>query len=116
MVLLYFSAVLMVLTAAIHSALGEKRLIQPILRLKSGITTIPLARQVLRFAWHFTSALMLLSALVVVWPGTPTVLIQVTGVTWFMVGFFDFVCTRGKHIGWPFISIAGIFAFLGVSL
>ena len=102
----------MALTAVVHSVFGEKRLIGPILALNGGILLVPLARQVLRFAWHLTSVLMLVSAVLVIWPGTPLGLIQITGAAWLAAGFLDAVYTQGKHIGWPFLSGAGICALL----
>ena len=116
MPLFWLSAAAMVLTAAVHSILGEKRLIGPILSISSDITSRPLARQVLRFAWHFTSVLMVVSALVVAWPGTPTPLVITTGSIWLGVGLFDAVYTRGRHIGWPLLSGAGLLALLGAIL
>lgn len=112
--MLVISAAAMVLTAFAHSFFGEKRLISPILALDVAIMRIPLARQVLRGAWHLTSVLMILNALAVIWPGTPSVLVGATGAVWLAVGLLDAVLTRGKHIGWPLLSAAGLFAVLGV--
>ena len=114
MMFFWLSAATMVLTATVHSILGEKRLIGPILALDSDVTNRPLARKVLRFAWHFTSILMLVSALVVAWPGTPYRLVAITGSIWVVVGLFDAIYTRGRHVGWPFLSGAGFLALLGV--
>lgn len=113
MIWLWLSALTMVATALVHSIFGERRLIGPILALDSAITNKSLARQVLRFAWHFTSLLMIVSALLVAWPETPLRLIAVTGMIWLFVGLFDAVYTRGKHIGWPFLAGAGTLALLG---
>ena len=110
----WLSAATMVLTATVHSILGEKRLIGPILALDSDVTNRPLARKVLRFAWHFTSILMIVSALVVAWPGTPSRLVAIIGSIWVVVGLFDAVYTKGQHVGWPFLSGAGFLALLGV--
>ncbi len=113
MISLWAAAVLMTLTAIVHSMLGEKRLIGPLLKLDSEVTNRPLARKVLRFAWHFTSILMVLSALLVIWPGTPVELVQVTGATWLAVGIFDAIYSQGKHVGWPFLALAGLLALVG---
>ena len=111
--LLELSAAAMTLTALAHSIVGEKRLIGPLLTrdidLLSGYRA-----SLVRFAWHFTSLLMIVTALVVAWPGTPVPLIQITGAVWLLAGLFDAVLTRGKHIGWPLLSVAGIMALLGV--
>ena len=115
MTLLWAAAILMVATAIVHSVLGERRLIGPILALDSDVTTRPLARAVLRFAWHFTSVLIALTALLVAWPETPRMLILVTGAVYLAVGLFDAGMTRGKHVGWPFLAGAGVLALMGAA-
>lgn len=110
---LWVSAILMTATAMIHSILGERRLIGPILALNTGIVAAPLSGQVLRYAWHVTSVLMLTNAALVVWPGAPKQLIGLVGAVWLSAGLLDAVLTRGKHVGWPFLALAGLFAVLG---
>ena len=111
--LLELSAVAMTLTAIAHSIVGEKRLIGPLLArdidLLSGYRA-----SLVRFAWHFTSLLMVVTAFVVAWPGTPVPLIRITGAMWLLAGVLDAVLTRGKHVGWPLLSAAGILALLAV--
>ena len=107
------AAATMVVVALVHAILGERRLIGPMLAVNSGITAVPLARQVLRFAWHMTSALMILCAVVVAWPRTDPALIAIIGAVWLAAGLFDGAYTRGRHIGWPFLTAAGAFALLG---
>ena len=114
MMFLWLSAALMVSTAVVHSLLGEKRLIRPILCLDSKVTNSLLARKILRCAWHLTSVFMISNALLVLWKGTPPGLVVVTGTAWLAVGLFDAVYTRGQHLGWPLLSGAGLFALLGV--
>ncbi len=110
---LWLSAGAMVTTALFHSLAGEWRLIGPLLRTDFDIVRYPLARKIVRFAWHATSVLMLISAALVIWPGTPQPLIRLTGGTWLAVGLFDAAYTRGRHIGWPLLTASGIFALLG---
>ena len=110
---LWASAALMLLTALVHSVLGEKRLITPLLAQDNTVLTQPLSRKVVRFAWHFTALLMIISAAVVMWPETPRELVQLTGGVWLAVGLFDAIYTRGQHVGWPLLSAAGLFALLG---
>ena len=110
---LWASAGMMLLTALVHSVLGEKRLITPLLAKDKTVLTQPLARKVIRFAWHFTSLLMVLNAAAVIWPGTPRELVQLTGGAWLAVGLFDAIYTRGQHVGWPLLSAAGICSLLG---
>lgn len=112
---LWLSAAFMVTTALVHGALGEKRLIQPLLALDQGIMAVDLARKVFRFAWHAMSVLMLVSAASVVWPGTPRASILLIGAAWTAVGLADGLYTRGRHIGWPILTASGVFAILGAA-
>lgn len=116
MMILWLSAALMTLTALTHSFFGERRLIGPLLAIDHPLTTKPLARQVLRFAWHLTSLLMLMTAIMTVWPHTPVILIVINGGLWLFIGLFDGLITRGRHIGWPLLSAAGVTAMLGALL
>lgn len=113
MTYLWLSATLMAATAVTHSVLGEKRLIGPLLARDIDLLSGYRANLV-RFAWHFTSALMLVTAFVVAWPDTPVALIHITGAAWLIAGLLDAALTRGKHVGWPPLSAAGILALLGV--
>jgi hypothetical protein len=115
MIWLWLSAACMATTALVHGALGEKRLIQPLLALDQGIMAVDLARRVFRFAWHAMSLLMLVSAATVVWPGTPRPLILLVGAAWLAVGLADAIYTRGRHIGWPILTASGVFAILGAA-
>lgn len=105
--LLTLSAMLMLITALMHSVVGERRLIGPLLKLNVGVMTVPLARQVLRGAWHLTSILMIVCAITVIWSGTPQVVLAILGIAWLGSGIFDAVYTRGRHIGWPALAAAG---------
>ena len=113
MIWLWLSAAFMVTTAGIHSVLGYRRMIVPLLRGEAGSLADPLTRRIIRFAWHATSVLMLISAAAVAWPGTPNNLLIVIGAGWLAAGFFDAAYTKGRHIAWPALSGAGIFALIG---
>ena len=110
---LWLAAATMVVVALVHSTVGERRLIGPILALDTGVVARPLGRQVLRFAWHMTSVLMILCAVVVTWLGIDPLLVAIIGVAWLAAGIFDAIYTRGLHIGWPFLTAAGTFALIG---
>lgn len=114
MIWLYISAILMSVTAIIHSWAGEKRLIGPILA--NGSKAIPTAqgRRVLRNAWHLTSAFMLTNAAVVAWPDVAAGLKTLVAAFWLMVGLFALIASRGKHVGWPSLTLAGITALVGI--
>jgi hypothetical protein len=112
MTLLYLSAAAMILTALAHSVVGEMRLIGPLLARRIDLLSGYRASLV-RAAWHFTSLLMVVTALVVGWPGTPAPLVKITGVLWLFAGVLDAILTRGKHVGWPLLSAAGVLALVG---
>lgn len=110
---LWASALAMVLTAAVHSVLGERQLIGPLLARETTVLKQPLARKVVRFAWHLTTALMIATAAVVAWPNTPDSLVLAIGVIWLAVGIGDAIYTKAQHVGWPLLSAAGLFAVIG---
>jgi hypothetical protein len=112
MTLLCLSSAAMILTAFAHSIVGEKRLIAPLIS-QNIVMLSGYRSRLVRFAWHFTSLLMILNACVVAWPGTPVPLLMITGSTWLFAGIVDALLTRGKHIGWPLLSAAGFLALLG---
>ena len=112
MSLLDISATAMILTAIAHSAVGERRLIGPLLAREIDLLSGYRASLV-RFAWHFTSLLMVVTALFVAWPGSPVPLIRITGAMWLLAGVLDAILTRGKHIGWPLLSAAGLLSLFG---
>ena len=106
----------MVLTAFLHSWLGEQRLLRPLLMVDADLLGIPRVRRMIRFSWHFTSALKILCAVVVSWPGTPAMPIAIIGAVWLAVGLYSLVSSRGRHVGWVPLTLAGLFALAGAAL
>ncbi len=113
MIWLWLSAAFMVTTAGVHSVLGYRRMIVPLLRGEAGPLADPLTRRIIRFAWHATSVLMLISAAAVAWSGTPKGVLIVIGGAWLASGLFDAAYTNGRHIAWPALAGAGILALIG---
>ena len=114
------AAALCVVTAGIHSLLGEQRLIGPLINSQARIMREPLARRVLRFAWHWTSALWLCVGVVLVSAGTGsfvdrTILLAIA-LAHIVCGLLDVALTRGKHIGWPFILAIGALTLFAVTI
>ncbi len=109
----YLSAVLMTATAVIHSVAGEKRLIGPLIA--KGQSAIPTeqGQKIMRSAWHLTSAFMLSNAFVIAWPDTAPSLKILIGAFWLLIGSFSLIASRGKHVGWPTLTGAGIAALIG---
>ena len=113
MIWLWISALSMLLTAAIHSIGGEKKLVGPVLKIQSGALAHPQTRLVLRGAWHLTSLFMALTALVMVWPETHWGLKASIAGAWLVVGLYSLISTRGKHIGWPTLTLSGLAGLVG---
>ena len=110
-VLFLAAGVVCVLSALVHSLVGEVRLVGPLVRSRSGVMGRPLARQVVRFAWHWTSVLWLLVGAVLVSAGLghpiERWLLACIGGVHLALGLWDAVITRGRHIGWPLITLIG---------
>ncbi len=106
----WLAAATMIAVAATHSFLGERRLIGPLIAGRQGVLARELARRVMRFAWHVTSLFMIACAATVAWPGVPAPVIALVGAVWLAAGIADAAMTRGRHIGWPFLTAAGVFA------
>lgn len=113
MMWLWASAILMVITAVIHSVAGEQRLIRPLLAIDKGVLAVPFARKVFRGAWHLTSLFMLLTAAVMVWPRTDDGLKAFVAAAWLAMGLYSLISSRGKHIGWPSLALAGVTGLIG---
>ena len=106
---------LLILTAAIHSLLGEMRLITPLMRERTGVLASAQYRFLLRLTWHLVSVLWLALAVILlaaVWrPETVVrVALAVTGGLFLVCGLVDAVATRFRHIGWPFLTAFGVLA------
>ena len=109
--LLLMAAALCAITALVHSVLGEQRLIQPILASGIPLMESPLARGITRFAWHWTAVLWFGVAAVLALTAYGDIdapwLILAIGTAHLVAGLADGILTRGKHIGWPLITIIG---------
>lgn len=108
-------ATLLVVTGVVHSLLGERRLLKPLLSRRDGILGSDLARTLLRLAWHLTSIswvvlAVILTSLVVSPIGTARWALIATGIAFTSAGVFDAVATRGRHLGWPLLTLIGIAA------
>ncbi len=101
----------------IHSWLGERQLLGPVLsaeRHNGSLAEGSSARRVLRFAWHLTSlAWLALGAILVALALSPpnflgvSVLLIVTVVLW-LNGLITLLAGGVRHIGWPlFFAAAG---------
>jgi hypothetical protein len=100
-----------VASALIHSLLGEAWLVGPLVRGRSGVMGRQISRQVTRLAWHWTSVLWLMIGGVLVSAGlghaVDTWLLACIGGVHLVLGLFDAVITRGRHLGWPLLILIG---------
>jgi hypothetical protein len=103
------SGILIAATATIHSVLGERRLIGPLLA-GGAFAAAPRAGRAVRFTWHLAALLMVLTALTVAWPGTPDTIVWLIGSTYVGLGLLSLWMTRGRHISGPMFAAAGISA------
>lgn len=112
---LLLMAALLAVTAAVHSVVGERRLIGPVLARRDGILKSPLARFILRFAWHITSVAwvviaLILLALVLDPPAVRWWATIGTGTAFTAIGAFTAISSCGRHIGWPLLVGIGVTA------
>ena len=109
------AGILIVATGAIHSVLGERKLIGPLLA-GGAFAAAPRAGRAVRFTWHLATLLMVLTALTVAWPGTPVTIVRLIGVSYLGLGLLSLWMTRGRHISGPLFSAAGLFALAAPSI
>ena len=106
----------LILTGLVHSIGGEIYLLRPMFRKRGNrVLEHPLARMVLRFAWHLTMLTWgLLAAILVTSTWRPEAIGQVaflgTGGVFVAAGLVDLVWSRGRHIGWPLLTGTGVLA------
>lgn len=114
--LLVAAGAVCVLTGLVHSLFGEQRLIRPQLANRAGVMARPLARQVTRFAWHWATVLWFLVALALILAGlgepTSRLLLWSIAGAHLVAGLGDAILTRGRHIGWPLITLVGVLTLL----
>lgn len=105
------AAILIATTGAIHSVLGERRMIRPLLA-KNAFEAIPRVGRAIRFTWHMATLLMVLTALTVAWPGTPAAIVRLIGLAYLCLGLLSLWMTRGRHISGPMFTAAGLLAIV----
>jgi hypothetical protein len=102
-------------TALVHSLLGERRLIGPLLLERHGPLADDLGRLLLRGVWHFMSVLFLVIA-AALWSSlgandrSATALLAATAIGIGGAGLVDAFASHGRHIGWPMLVLIGAFA------
>ena len=115
-ILLTIAALLLAVTMCVHSILGQRRLVRPLLDQGASVMQRPLARFIVPFAWHLTSFIgLIVAAILLAWAWAPdqarTIGLTATGIVFTASGIIDAIGSRGKHIGWGPLTLIGLFAF-----
>jgi hypothetical protein len=118
---LFLAAGLTFAIGAVHSWLGERRLLGPLLspQTRQGVLAdSAFARQVIRFAWHVTTiAWWGIGAILMVLAFSPAtgggrLSAAIIAVTFLVTGGVILATSRGRHLAWPvFLAIAGLSAW-----
>jgi hypothetical protein len=119
-IILTLAAALLVATMLVHSILGQRRLIQPLLEENGGIMERPLARFIVPFAWHLTSFIgMIVATVLFAWAWMPeharTIGLAGTGIVFTAGGIWDAIGSRGRHVGWPPLTLIGLLALIALA-
>ena len=114
------AATLTLVIGGVHSWLGERRLLGPLLApaQRAGmLARSEFARQVLRFAWHLTTlawwgiAAMLVALGLGELNGGGRLVLGIIALTFALTGATILVTSRGRHLAWPvFFAVAGLSA------
>ncbi len=102
----------------VHSWLGERWLIGPLLapgRRQGLLEKSEFARRALRFAWHLTTVAWWGPAAMLAWlataplDGTGRAVLAITAMMFLITGAVTLAVSRGRHLAWPvFLAIAGL--------
>jgi hypothetical protein len=116
---LTLASLLLAMTMCVHSVMGQRRLVRPLLDDAAGVMTHPLARFIVPFAWHLTSGIgLVVAAILFAWAWTPdearTVGLAATGIVFTASGIIDAVGSKGRHIGWAPLTLIGLSAFVAL--
>ncbi len=112
---LWLSGAVMVITAILHSTGGANSVLGPMLAGGNPHPDMAIAPTLLRYLWHALSAFMVLSAVTIIWPDTPRMLVIVIGVFWVGLGAADIITSKFAHPGWVPMGIAGALAIFGAT-
>jgi hypothetical protein len=114
------ASLLIVLTMAVHSVLGQRRLIRPLLAEARGVMQRPLARFIVPFAWHLTSFIgLIVAATLLAWAWAPdharTIGLAMTGLVFTASGLIDAIGSKGQHVGWPPLMFIGLLSLVALA-
>jgi len=120
-ILLTTAAIMLIMTMGVHSVMGQRRLIRPLLNEGAGVMKHPMARFIVPFAWHLTSGIgLVVAAILLAWAWAPdqakTFGLAATGTVFTAAGVIDCIGSKGKHIGWAPLTLIGLSAFAALML
>lgn len=115
-VLHIIAACLIVFAAFFHSIGGHKMLIVPTLAADDPFIQRPETQAITRFGWHAASGFFLLTALIIIVPEVPAILIWATGGLWLILGLTNLVMLKAKHPGGPMLSLIGLLILIGEAI
>lgn len=108
------AAVILCLLAVAHSLLGERFIISRLLRrndLPKVFGSASFTAQTLRYCWHLTTVMGLGIAFLLIQLGngdTTAALVRTLAVTMFIATALAIIVTRGRHLSWVGLLMAGI--------
>lgn len=114
--------ILLLVTSLLHSVAGELMLINPLLKDRENhILKHGLARLLIRFVWHVASIMWVLLAVIlysvfIAKPASLEAILTGIGISFALIGLFDLIVSKGRHIGWPFLTAIGVTALLAQHL
>lgn len=119
--LIVLCAAALVATSVVHSIIGERRLIGPLLAQRGGVLDRDLARFLLRAVWHFMTVLFWILAIALCAVAGSTdrlggVLLAAIALGIGGAGILDAIGSRGRHVGWPMLVLIGLLAGLAVAV
>jgi hypothetical protein len=118
---LTIASLLLLATMGVHSILGQKRLIRPILKQGASVMQRPLARFILPFGWHLMSFFgLIIAAILLAWAWAPdqarTIGLAMTGIVFTASGIIDAIGSKGQHVGWPPLTLIGLLSLAALLL
>ncbi|HMI41833.1 MAG TPA: hypothetical protein VK485_11470 [Sphingomicrobium sp.] len=117
---LTLASLLIVATMLVHSLLGQRRIIRPLLDDGTGVMQKPLARFIVPFAWHLTSFIgFIVAAILFAWAWMPDQAVIIglaaTGVVFTAGGIWDAIGSERRHVGWPPLTLIGLLALIALA-
>jgi branched-subunit amino acid ABC-type transport system permease component len=111
---LAIAAALAFVIGALHSYLGERYIVQPILRradLPRLMHTDWFFQRTVRYAWHLTTLLAWSLGALLFYYSRATkdvIALEIVSVTFVIAAVYLAIVSRGKHFAWPVFVVIGL--------